>query len=584
MRVPLAVREIPPSPPRALPPTARPAARASTIPETGPTHPRRLGPPHDVSHSDFKNLPGDGGSQPSSTDPWSARWARFARPLDLFPSTPVAVALSGGADSVFLLHLIARSTPRPKVLAIHVDHGLRGEESQEDAAFCARLCAKLAIPFARRVVELEPETSDLEAKARELRYRALAEEATAAGFRILLTGHHEDDAVETLLMRWMRGTEMSGLAGLRRETVLGASHAHAADETPLRVMRPLVALRREEVRSALRAEGLEWREDSSNATDRFTRGRVRHQVLPEIEAQCGTDGVENFFEFARAVESLEDELADRTAHIQWEPVAHESARRSLDMPDLGGRIRRDSLDELSQPLLRRALGRLIGEGTGKRPTKELLQELAEDVADRRNGRREIHKGWSVQLQSEALHLTPPASMLTGSGGTATLQAKPQVALTQAAPEPAIEPAVRPSIEAPLAPTTPLSGEGLLLGLPGRVQLPDGRAIVASFVDAEVPVSDAPTVADLDAGDIQSLRVRFERPGDRFHGLGSPGHKPLRRFLADAGIPREERGLVPIVAHGEEIVWVAGLRPSEDRRVTSSTGRRLRLTLEGARGS
>ena len=80
------------------------------------------------------------------------------------------------------------------------------------------------------------------------------------------------------------------------------------------------------------------------------------------------------------------------------------------------------------------------------------------------------------------------------------------------------------------------------------------------------------------------RRRFERPGDRFHGLGSPGHKPLRRFLADAGIPREERALVPVVTHGEEIVWIAGLRPSEARKVTSSTTRRLRLMLEGARGA
>ncbi|MEE2940468.1 MAG: tRNA lysidine(34) synthetase TilS, partial [Planctomycetota bacterium] len=471
-----------------------------------------------------------------------------------------------------------RSVPRPKILAVHVEHGLRGAESQADAEFCARL----AIPFARRVVELDPGSSDLERRAREARYRALAEEASASGFHVLLTGHHEDDAVETLLMRWMRGTELAGLAGLRRETVLGRSHAQPDADTALRVLRPLTALRREEVRSALRAEGLEWREDSTNGSDRFTRGRVRHQVLPEIEAHCGSDGLENFFEFARAVESLEDELADRTAHIQWEPVVHEPARRSNEMADLGGQVRRESLDSLSPPLVRRALGRLIGEGTGQRPSKDVLQGLADDLSARRNGRRELHQGWSLQLQSEALHLTPPASLLAGGAAVATAQATlPAVEVEREVagpPEPAHDVAAARS--APGA----ISSEGLVLGLPGTARLPDGRSISASFVAESGPVPSSATVVDLDADGVDELRVRFERPGDRFHGLGAPGHKPLRRFLADAGVPREERGLVPVVTFGEEIVWVAGIRPSEARRVTSRTTRRLRLSLEGARGA
>ena len=219
---------------------------------------------------------------------------------------------------------------------------------------------------------------------------------------MLLTGHHEDDAVETLLMRWMRGTELPGLAGLRRETVLGRSHAQPVADVPLRVLRPLTARRREEVRSALRAEGLEWRgtrptrPTASPAAASATRSSRRSRPT-------AAPGVENFFEFARAVGSLEDELADRTAHIQWEAVAHESARRTSERPDLGGRIPRESLDALSAPLVRRALGRLIGEGTGQRPSKDVLQGLAEDLGAGRNGRRELHQGWSVQLQSDALH-------------------------------------------------------------------------------------------------------------------------------------------------------------------------------------
>lgn len=510
----------------------------------------------------------------------------MARPLELRPTTPVAVALSGGADSVFLTHLVARSRPRPKVLAIHVDHGLRGDESRLDAEFCARLCARLGVPFARRIVELGESDANLEARAREARYRALAEETSSAGIDVLLTGHHEDDAVETLLMRWMRGTDLSGLAGLRRETVLGTGHESAPGASrKLRVLRPLVAMRREEVRSALRREGLEWREDSSNATDRFTRGRVRHEVLPEIEAQCGERGVENFFEFARAIESFEDEIADRTAHIHWEPVAFEAARRSESMPDLGGRVPCESLRELSTPFLRRALGRLIGEGTGKRPGRDTLDEIAADISEGRSGRRQLHKGWSVQIQADAMHLNPPAGSLDvdpGGGGVATATpktaAKPSVRSRTTPEEVAEDSHASPGSPGLSTRRRNTLGEGIVLGIPGTVQLPDGRSIHATIAEEGAEIDASATTVMIDARGLSELRVRFERPGDRVHPLGAPGHKPLRRFLGEVGIPREERGQVPVVANGDEIVWVAGVRISESRKVDDSTSRRVRLTL------
>ena len=484
--------------------------------------------------------------------PWSARWGRLAHGLGIAPTTPVAVALSGGADSVYLLHLLARAEPRPKVLAVHVDHRMRGEESHEDAAFCARICAKLGVPFARRVAEIDPQGGDVEARAREARYRALSEEAGAAGISVLLTGHHENDAVETLLMRWMRGSELGGLAGLRRETVLGKGKAASGDgASGIRVLRPLLGMRREEVRSALRREQLEWREDSSNASGRFSRNRVRNEVLPQIEESCGEEGVENFFEFARAIESFEDELADRTGHIQWEPVAHEVARRSSAMPALGGTLPRAALSELSPPLLRRALGRLIGEGTGRRPGRALLSELGDAIEEGRTCRVDVHDGWSVQLRSDALHLTPPTERL-----------QPEAASDH-------EPAA-------------ISGAGLVLGLPGAVQLGDGRSVTA-VLDGPTPDPADPTTVEIDGADVRELRVRFARPGDRFQAQGAPGHRPLRRYLGEAGIPREERGLVPIVLAGEEVIWVAGISVSERRRITPESQRRIRLTLEGARG-
>lgn len=537
--------------------------------------------------------------------------------MEVAPTTPVAIALSGGADSVYLATMIARSVPRPRALAIHVDHGLRGEESRTDAEFCARLCAKLGIPFARRMVEIDPEASDLEARARQGRYKALAEEAANAGISVILTGHHEDDAVETLLMRWMRGTEMQGLAGLRRESVLGPGAFSADTERPMRVLRPLIGMRREEVRSTLRQHGVEWREDLSNSSAAFSRNRVRETVLPEIAAQCGDEGVQNLRDFARAVESFEDELADRTAHISWEPVAFEAARRSAAMPDLGGSIRRETLEDLSPTLMKRAIGRLIGEGTGQRPARHVVDHLAEDLTGGRNGRLEIHEGWTMQLQSDAVHLTPPSQLLSPSSGASTsggaaiaepqqktqqgLQPAPKIqpaaAELETAPRPAIdsalemetvqepqtEPLPEPLLEAPAEPAQ-LAGVCLSLGIPGAVQLPDGRSIQSSVVPSDATIDPSELRVEIDADGLGDLQVRFGRPGDRFRGLGAPGHKPLRRFLGDIGIPREERGNVPVVVSKStgEIVWVAGIRIADARKVRESTQKRVKLTLEGVR--
>ncbi|MEZ6013738.1 MAG: tRNA lysidine(34) synthetase TilS [Planctomycetota bacterium] len=488
--------------------------------------------------------------------PWPTQWARLAHGLGLHPATPVAVALSGGADSVFLTHLVQRAVPRPKVMAIHVDHGLRGEESHEDAAFCARLCARLGVPFARKRLDVE-DGPDLEARLRKARYAALLEETGSAGIDVLLTGHHEDDALETLLMRMMRGGELGGLTGPARETLLGR-----ADGRKVRVLRPLLHMRREEVRALLRGEGLEWREDSSNTSLRHTRNRVREQLLPAFADTCGPEGLENLRRFAGAVDGLESELAARTAHLGWEAPdgarAMGSAPQDLGAGRLGGTLPRRALTDLAPPLQRRALVRLLVEGTGQAPSREVLDRVQQDLVGGRAARTTLAGRWTLEVGAERLSLAPPSGAgLAGSaeGGTAVATA----------------PAV-------------LRGTGLQLGVPGTVRLPDGRTLSAALVDlpAGTDVPRDGSEVHLDATDgPRLLTVRNPQPGDRFHALGAPGKRPLVRFLADAGVPAAERPLVPLVFLGEELVWVAGQRPAESRRVQPRTTRRLVLRLEDA---
>ena len=489
---------------------------------------------------------------------WENRYARLALRVGLTPDAPVLVALSGGADSVLLLELAHRAKPRPTIFAVHIDHGLRGDDSDNDAAFCAKLCAERGVPFVRRRVHLDPDPSGLEARARTARYAALAEETSRLGAECVLTGHHADDHLETLLMRWMRGTSLEGLAGLKPMVKLSLG----AQE--LTVVRPLIDMRREEVHQILSREGLTWREDISNSDTRFTRNRIRHGLLPTVEAACGEQGLKNLRAFSEAVEGLESDLASHTAHLHWDLPLHAAAIRSEESAHVGGTLRRGPILAIPRPLRRRALWRLISEGTGAGPKREQLDLILSALERGRCGRFALPKGWILQLRSSRLHLLPP-----NDHSAFKSTSEPSAAASQ------------PTLPFEALRQSHLPPEGLRLSIPGSALLPDGRIISAELIEAgpsTAPPQSA-TVVELDPKHMSTdLAIRFGAPGDRFFPLGAPGSRRLSRFLADAGVPKEERKRVPLIIAGSEIVWVAGIRPCEPRKISSHTTSRLRLTL------
>jgi tRNA(Ile)-lysidine synthase len=489
---------------------------------------------------------------------WENRYARLALRVGLTPDSPVIVALSGGADSVLLLELAHRAKPRPPLYAVHIDHGLRGQDSDADAAFCAKLCADRGVPFVRRRVHLDPDPSGLEARSRTARYAALSEEASRLGAECVLTGHHADDHLETLLMRWMRGTSLEGLAGLKPmvKLSLGAKE--------LTVVRPLIDMRREEVHQILNREGITWREDLTNQDTRFTRNRIRHGLLPTVEAACGEQGLRNLRAFSQAVEGLESDLASHTAHLHWDLPLHAAAIRSEESAHVGGTLRRGPILAIPRPLRRRALWRLISEGTGAGPRREQLDIILSALERGRCGRFALPKGWLLQLRSATLHLLPPNDHDAFAAMNASLADNPQ-----------------PTLPFERMSPSHLPPEGLSLTTPGSIVLPDNRIISAELVQASPasPTPQSPTLVELDSEHMSPhLRVRFGAPGDRFFPLGSPGSRRLSRFLADAGVPKEERKRVPLVFAGDELIWVAGIRPCEPRRISAHTESRLRLSL------
>ena len=451
-------------------------------------------------------------------------WECLARRVGIDSRTPLLIALSGGADSVYLLRAAASARPRPELAAVYVDHGLRPAEIPAEREACARLAASLDVPFCVREVELGPGQGDLERRAREARYGALVEEALARGFEHIATGHHADDALETLILRWLRGTATAGLAGLRARSQRRA----AGNGRVVHIVRPLIDLEAETLRAELRRAGVSWIEDSSNASARFARNRVRHQWLPWIESACGTDVRRDLRALHEAVREFEERLESLTPNLAWGSRDH--GRGGLSTP-------RAPLAELPAPLRERALWRLLVEAMGHPPAGDQLARIGIELERGARTRHTLPGGWNLELAARELRLTPASVSLRSDEGEKTLS------------------------------------------VPGCIDLAEGGRIEAEWIASShgVPPRSGDVVELHGVEAPNSLTVRCARPGDRFHPLGAPGSRPLRRFLADAGIPREDRGQVPLVFWGEELVWVAGVRPSETRRVRGRGGSRLRLS-------
>ncbi|MDR2992151.1 MAG: tRNA lysidine(34) synthetase TilS [Burkholderiaceae bacterium] len=189
------------------------------------------------------------------------------------PGLPLAVALSGGADSSALLLACARRWPG-RVQAMHVHHGLQ-DAADDFERHCAGLCAGVGVPLRVRRVDARPASGESpEAAARHARYAALASLAREQGIADIALAHQADDQAETLLIALARG---AGLAGLAAMPALALRDG-------LRYHRPLLALTSAEIRDWLRAQGVAWIEDPSNSDTRFVRNRIRAQLLPAVQA------------------------------------------------------------------------------------------------------------------------------------------------------------------------------------------------------------------------------------------------------------------------------------------------------------
>ena len=443
----------------------------------------------------------------------------------------LVVALSGGPDSMALLHslLSLRDSAGLRLHVAHLNHNFR-DEAEEDARFASAVANQLGLPVT--VEKADPLAyqrktglSSFEAAAREVRYGFLARVAERNGAVALATGHTADDLAETVLMHIIRG---SGIHGLRGMEEVSTWRSREGDRKAV-LLRPLLDVMKSETAAYCRQRGIAFREDPGNRLMRFTRNRVRHELLPTLESynpRIKDALVRLAHSSALNVDYLEGEVANI-----WPTVAeqrdHSIALDSGVLASLHPLLRR--------MMLRKAYQQLMGD---TRRLEEVHLKAMEDFATGPPGRgMDLPRG---------LHLC------TGYGRLI----------------------FRRGVEA-ANPFPPLEGEHQL-SLPTSenevvTEIPGWRISARLVPSSEAQVAD-PFMAGLSLGAIGgSLRIRTRRPGDRFQPFGMDREKKLQDFYVNEKIPRACRARIPLVVSERGIAWVVGHRIAHWARVKERDG-------------
>ena len=296
--------------------------------------------------------------------------------IDL-PGGRYVVAVSGGVDSVVLFHMLAGQRAKDKgqnrtnsaLIIAHFDHGIR-LDSVEDRKLVQKLAKQYGLPFVYDRAELGAGAS--EATAREVRYAFLAKVKQATGADAIITAHHEDDVLETIIINWLRGTKSRGLSSLRSSQL---------------VRRPLLGMTKKQIRVYAHSHNLTWREDSTNADETYLRNYIRKHVVTKLDENARAKLLEHSAKAA--------ELNDAITGLVGEYLQQHTTSHSID---------RLAYRELPKEVAREVLAEWLRRNTSVSVTTKLILRLDTAVRTGRNGSRvDIAKGNSLHLErSDAL--------------------------------------------------------------------------------------------------------------------------------------------------------------------------------------
>lgn len=439
----------------------------------------------------------------------------------------VGVAVSGGADSVGLLRILLELRGELGIVlsVVHLNHKLRGEESDGDEGFVRELAAVRGLEFICESRDVKGYAAEkklsLEAAAREVRYEFFR--AAMGKLDRIATAHTLDDQAETVLMKLARGAGTRGLAGIYPEvgvskdqwTVGSGQWAVKRSEARLKaIVRPLLGTRRERLVKYLGEIAQDWREDSSNRDLRHTRNRVRHGILPRLEENVNPAVREALAEAAEIAREEEEFWAGEIARVL--PAV-------WNLTDSGGELNLKRLAEFDLAVQRRVV-RAAGETLG----------LGLDFC---------HVGEVLALHDEGQRASLPQDWIVSfHRGELKFEAASVDAV---------------DYEYPLA-------------VPGEVMVSEAAVTVkAARMDSASSAYNPEHL--LDGEFARGLIVRNWRAGERFWPAHTKEPKKIKELLQDRHITGDEKKRWPVVACGDEIVWVRGLGVRRDLIATNGAG-------------
>jgi tRNA(Ile)-lysidine synthase len=443
----------------------------------------------------------------------------------------VIVAVSGGPDSIALLHLLYRINIHARLIAVYVNHGLRPDEIGAEIRLIKDLCSSLNIPFERPEIDVHAERkrtgASLEEAARTQRYNALEDARRQHGGTVIAVAHTVDDQAEEILIRLIRGSGRKGLSGmaLRRDTII----------------RPLLQETKQALIDYLETKAIPFCLDSSNQQRLFLRNKVRLDLLPYLEQNFNTSIRQNLLQTAEILKSEEELLEQLTEDVFRHLVEVSGNRLSGTEPCPETiRINARSFLDCHLALQRRVLEKVCWMML-TRPGFRQIEQIRHLIKDGGNG-SETHLGLGLRVwkRNEEILFSHPAGRegFRGSG---------------------------------------LENTAFSLTVEGPGIFPIAGHVLSVTVQPETPGILHDNELLLDADRIAfPLLLRNPLPGERFRPLGATGRKRINRFLTDAKIPRQDRRFFPALVSEGKVIAIVGLRIDHDFRVQDGTRCFLRI--------
>ncbi|MBW2000726.1 MAG: tRNA lysidine(34) synthetase TilS [Deltaproteobacteria bacterium] len=440
------------------------------------------------------------------------------------PGDRVIVAVSGGPDSICLLHILNRLKAELDIYLVvaHYDHGLRPHSDEVETKMVREFAESLSLSFEteKSTSLLQSSGGSLEERARDERYAYLEGLRERLGAQKIALGHNLDDQAETVIMRLLRGSGPSGLGGI----------------PPVRdgkIIRPLIEIRRKEIEAYLESLQLPYVVDQSNYDTRFLRNRIRLEIMPAL-LQIQPKLLEHLARTAEILRADNQYLVDQAG--EW--IKEEASFK----PNGDIVIPVDPFLALPRPIRQRVLRdilKLLKESLRRISSTHIqsIEELAR--GERPQGILNLPKSITVERSYDRLVFST------------TYRSR------------------RPDFH-------------YLLDRPGRYHIKEiDRTLVLEELEGlpESGLASSPLAAYLDAGKIEyPLTVRNLKPGDRFIPLGMKGHKKVKDFFIDLKVPIEARYRTPILFSGGVPVWICGYRIDERFKITPTTRKILKARI------